>query len=89
MDQHTLLHPSALLMQSSAAGREVTWNLLVHSSASSLLMEISRRLQHLWDPMFCCQVAKMVAKFVAKVGEPDVAAASHPILIPVKLSSQS
>ncbi|GBM24694.1 hypothetical protein AVEN_46193-1 [Araneus ventricosus] len=33
-------------------------------------------------------VAKMVVKFVAKVGEPDVAAASHPILIPVKLSSQ-
>ncbi|GBO33478.1 hypothetical protein AVEN_253101-1 [Araneus ventricosus] len=26
--------------------------------------------------------------FVAKVGEPDVAAASHPILIPVKFSSQ-
>ncbi|GBL58410.1 hypothetical protein AVEN_152497-1, partial [Araneus ventricosus] len=33
-------------------------------------------------------VAEMVAKFVAKVGEPDVAAAIHAILIPVKLSSQ-
>ncbi|GBN69195.1 hypothetical protein AVEN_47916-1 [Araneus ventricosus] len=33
-------------------------------------------------------VAKMIAKFVAKVMGPDVAAASHPILIPVKLSSQ-
>ncbi|GBM12000.1 hypothetical protein AVEN_256090-1 [Araneus ventricosus] len=32
-------------------------------------------------------VAK-VAKFVAKVREPDVAPASHPIIIPVKLSSQ-
>ncbi|GBL94352.1 hypothetical protein AVEN_199391-1 [Araneus ventricosus] len=32
-------------------------------------------------------VAK-VTKFVVKVGEPDVATASHPILIPVKLSSQ-
>ncbi|GBM77871.1 hypothetical protein AVEN_24620-1 [Araneus ventricosus] len=30
----------------------------------------------------------IVTKFVAKVGEPDVAAASHPVLIPVKLSSQ-
>ncbi|GBO28480.1 hypothetical protein AVEN_157526-1, partial [Araneus ventricosus] len=36
-------HPSALLIQSPAAGRDVTWNLLVHSSVSSLLMEISRR----------------------------------------------
>ncbi|GBN84943.1 hypothetical protein AVEN_152475-1 [Araneus ventricosus] len=41
------------------------------------------------------KVAKFLAKsprwspnLVAKVGEPDVAAASHPILIPVKLSSQ-
>ncbi|GBL85718.1 hypothetical protein AVEN_257872-1, partial [Araneus ventricosus] len=33
-------------------------------------------------------VAKMVAMLVAKAGEPDVATASHPILIPVKLSSQ-
>ncbi|GBM77862.1 hypothetical protein AVEN_24614-1 [Araneus ventricosus] len=39
-------------------------------------------------PYFVAKVAKFVAKFVPKVGEPDVAAASHPILIPVKLSSQ-
>ncbi|GBL99931.1 hypothetical protein AVEN_19425-1 [Araneus ventricosus] len=39
-------------------------------------------------PYFVAKVAKMVAKFVSKAGEPDVAAASHPILIPVKLSSQ-
>ncbi|GBN06331.1 hypothetical protein AVEN_1247-1 [Araneus ventricosus] len=31
----------------SPAGRDVTWNDLVHSSVSSLLMEISRRFQHL------------------------------------------
>ncbi|GBM53555.1 hypothetical protein AVEN_175025-1 [Araneus ventricosus] len=34
------------------------------------------------------EIPYFVAKFVAKVGEPDVATASHPILIPVKLSSQ-
>ncbi|GBM85836.1 hypothetical protein AVEN_182930-1, partial [Araneus ventricosus] len=39
-------------------------------------------------PYFVAKVAKFVAKFVAKDGEPDVATASRPILIPVKLSSQ-
>ncbi|GBM36076.1 hypothetical protein AVEN_221239-1 [Araneus ventricosus] len=29
------------------AGRDITWNDLVHSSVSSLLIEISRRFQHL------------------------------------------
>ncbi|GBN53538.1 hypothetical protein AVEN_35366-1 [Araneus ventricosus] len=55
-----------------------------HSSVSSLLMEISRRFQHLSDPIFRRQICSQVAK----VAEPDVAAASHPILIPAKLASQ-
>ncbi|GBO37995.1 hypothetical protein AVEN_272578-1 [Araneus ventricosus] len=98
VDQHSPRHPSSLLIYFPTAGREVTWNHLVHSSVSLLLIEISRRFQHLWDPIYPVfrrqthqiyrQVAKMIAKFVAKVRGPDVAAASHPILIPVKLSSQ-
>ncbi|GBM84095.1 hypothetical protein AVEN_40844-1 [Araneus ventricosus] len=40
-------HPSALLIESPPAGRDVTWNHLVHSSVSPLLIEISRRFQHL------------------------------------------
>ncbi|GBM40929.1 hypothetical protein AVEN_161575-1 [Araneus ventricosus] len=31
----------------SPAGRDVTWNDLVHSSVSPFLIEISRRFQHL------------------------------------------
>ncbi|GBM75246.1 hypothetical protein AVEN_200479-1 [Araneus ventricosus] len=34
------------------------------------------------------EIPYFVAKMVAKVSGPDVAVASHPILIPVKLSSQ-
>ncbi|GBO03232.1 hypothetical protein AVEN_73936-1 [Araneus ventricosus] len=48
VDQHSP-SPSSRLSPCivSPAGRDVTWNDLVHSSASSLLKEISRRFQHL------------------------------------------
>ncbi|GBL70857.1 hypothetical protein AVEN_134761-1 [Araneus ventricosus] len=39
-------------------------------------------------PYFVAKVAKMIAKFVAKVRGPDVAAVGHLILTPVKLSFQ-
>ncbi|GBM75121.1 hypothetical protein AVEN_88365-1 [Araneus ventricosus] len=47
-----LRHTSALLIQFPPAGRDVIQNYLVHSSVSSLLIEISRRFQHLSDPIF-------------------------------------
>ncbi|GBO16081.1 hypothetical protein AVEN_265049-1 [Araneus ventricosus] len=82
----------ALSLYSSLAGRDVTWNDLAHSwrffSPNRDIEKISAPLRsHISSPNLF-QVAKVVAEFVAKVGEPDVAAASHPILIPVKPSSQ-
>ncbi|GBM54805.1 hypothetical protein AVEN_6234-1 [Araneus ventricosus] len=95
VDQHTPVIQALSLYSFPPARRDVTWNYPVHSSVSSLLIEISRRFQHLRDPIFrrqnrqiCCQVAKMVAKFVANVRGPDVATVGHLILTPVKLSSQ-
>ncbi|GBM76903.1 hypothetical protein AVEN_153131-1 [Araneus ventricosus] len=85
VDQHSLRLPSALLIESPLAGRDVTWNHLVHSSVSTLLIDISRKGSHFLESSISRQ---KVSNFVVKVRSSGVAVASHPRLIHVKLSSQ-
>ncbi|GBN88667.1 hypothetical protein AVEN_244329-1 [Araneus ventricosus] len=68
----------------SKTGRDITWNHLVHSSVSPLLIEISRKGLHVLESSICRQVAKMAAK----VKSPVLSGTSQPILTPVKHCSQ-
>ncbi|GBL83770.1 hypothetical protein AVEN_114469-1 [Araneus ventricosus] len=65
-------------------GHHSCWFLIVHANHGRYREDSSS----FEIPYFAAKAAKFIAKFVAKVRRPDVAAASHPVLIPVKLSSQ-
>ncbi|GBM67174.1 hypothetical protein AVEN_218081-1 [Araneus ventricosus] len=70
---------------SHRTGRYITWNHLVHSSVSPLLIEISRKGLHFLEFSICLQ-ARQNGCQVCHQSRPGCC--SHPIFNPVKLSSQ-
>ncbi|GBM03568.1 hypothetical protein AVEN_203150-1 [Araneus ventricosus] len=85
VDQH---YSSVIQVHVFYSLRHITWNHLVHSSISPLVIEISRKGSHFLEFSICRQ-RRQVPKMVAKVRSPGLPAVSHPILTPVKLSTQT